>query len=248
MTQPNQQNPTRQRTVLLATDLKNSVLAEIDAGNPNRIAYSPYGQQSAQVEVMTWLGFNGELNEVNPEWYLLGNGYRAYNPRLMRFHSPDSFSPFDKGGENAYAYCGGEPVMNSDPSGHYFGFFSWGLGKLSGGLRAVVSKASTFATSAVSNTASTISRSASQVADVLGSSKKALSNALLGAEPFPGPPPRRFVQTPPAHRVVNQPNPYRGPNSVRAQQTPFVSRTGSGPRITGTTGPTTSVTALRKGS
>jgi RHS repeat-associated protein len=118
MTQSNQQNSIRQYTVLLAIDLKNSVLAEIDAGNPNRIAYSPYGQQSAQREVMTRLGFNGELREARPEWYLLGNGYRAYNPRLMRFHSPDSLSPFGKGGLNAYMYCGGEPVMNKDPTGH----------------------------------------------------------------------------------------------------------------------------------
>ncbi|NUU34529.1 RHS repeat-associated core domain-containing protein [Pseudomonas sp. C2B4] len=248
MTQPWKQNPTGQHTVLLATDLKKSVHAEIEAGKINRMAYLPYGQQSAQLEVMTRVGFNGELREAGLDWYLLGNGYRAYNPWLMRFHSPDSLSPFGKGGRNTYMYCCGEPVMNSDPSGHVFGFFSWGLGKLAGGLRTVVSKTTTFATSAVSNTASTISRSASQVAEVLGSSKKALSNALLGAEPFPGPPPPRFVQTPPKHYVVTQRNPYQGPNSVRYQRTPFVSKTGNGPRITGTTGPTKRVTELRKGS
>lgn len=248
MPQPNQQNSTRQRTVLLAVDFKNSVLAEIDAVNPNRIAYSLYGQQSSQHEVITGLGFNGELREAKLEWYLLGNGYRAYNPRLMRFHSPDSLSPYGKGGKNAYGFCGGEPVMNSDPSGHYFGFFSRGLGKLLGGLRAGANKASTFATNAFSNTASTISRSASQVADILGSSKKALSNALLGAEPFPGPPPPRFVQTQSKNYVIANKNPYKGPNSVRAQQLPFISKTGSGPRITGTTGPRNRVTELRRGS
>jgi RHS repeat-associated protein len=117
MTQPkpvDQKNPTHQRAVLLAVDFKKSVLAEIAAGNINRIAYSPYGQQSAPHEVMTRLGFNGELREIKPDWYLLGNGYRAYNPRLMRFHSPDNLSPIGKGGLNAYMYCGGEPVMNSD--------------------------------------------------------------------------------------------------------------------------------------
>lgn len=113
-----QQNPSQQRIVLLAADLKNSVLAEIDAGNPNRIAYSSYGQQSAQLEVMTQLGFNGELREAKLEWYLLGNGYRAYNLRLMRFHSPDSLSPFGAGGVNSYAYCSNEPINSKDPTGH----------------------------------------------------------------------------------------------------------------------------------
>jgi RHS repeat-associated protein len=105
--------------VLLATDLQNSVLAEV-AGDTNRIAYSVYGHWSAQHTVMTRLGFNGELCEARIDWYLLGNGYRAYNPRLMRFHSPDSLSPFEQGGLNAYMYCGGEPVMNKDPTGHVF--------------------------------------------------------------------------------------------------------------------------------
>lgn len=86
----NEVNPTWQRTLLLAVDLKNSVLVELDAGNPNRVAYSPYGQQSAELEVKTRLGFNGELRELKPEWYWLGKGYRVYNPQLMRFHSPDS--------------------------------------------------------------------------------------------------------------------------------------------------------------
>jgi RHS repeat-associated protein len=95
------------RTLLLATDNKNSVLAEIAGGKPNAIAYSAYGQRSAQQKVATGLGFNGELCEARIGWYLLGNGYRAYNPIFRRFHSPDSWSPFGKGGLNAYMYCGG---------------------------------------------------------------------------------------------------------------------------------------------
>ncbi len=53
-------------------------------------------------------------------YYLLGNGYRAFNPVLMRFNSPDSLSPFGKGGLNAYAYCAGDPVNRVDPTGHHF--------------------------------------------------------------------------------------------------------------------------------
>ena len=110
-------NPSR--TLLLATDNKNSVLAEIAGGKPNSIAYSAYGQPSAQQEVATGLGFNGELREARIGWYLLGNGYRAYNPVLMRFHSPDSWSPFGKGGLNAYMYCGGEPVNGFGSDGAF---------------------------------------------------------------------------------------------------------------------------------
>lgn len=70
------------------------------------------------------LGFNGELHEQRLQWQMLGNGYRAYNPVLMRFQSPDSLSPFGDGGVNAYAYCGSDPVNCQDPSGHVFGFIA----------------------------------------------------------------------------------------------------------------------------
>lgn len=112
----NQKNPSR--TVLLATDNRNSVVAEIVDGKTNQIVYSAFGYLSAQQEVTTQLGFNGELREAQSCWYFLGNGYRAYNPRLMRFHSPDSWSPFGRGGLNPYMYCVGDPVNRSDPTGH----------------------------------------------------------------------------------------------------------------------------------
>lgn len=66
---------------------------------------------------ITHLGFNGELCELLTGHYLLGNGYRAFNPVLMRFNSPDHLSPFEGGGINAYAYCQGDPVSYRDPHG-----------------------------------------------------------------------------------------------------------------------------------
>ena len=63
------------------------------------------------------LGYNRSLHEPGNRWQLLGNGRRVFNPVLMRFHSPDSLSPFSRGGLNAYAYCLGNPVNLFDPSG-----------------------------------------------------------------------------------------------------------------------------------
>lgn len=105
------------RTLLLASDLQQSVLAELDRNGPNPFAYSPYGLQSASTRAATHLGFNGQFKEGATGWYHLGNGHRVYNPVLMRFHSPDRLSPFGKGGLNAYAYCSGSPVNRVDPSG-----------------------------------------------------------------------------------------------------------------------------------
>lgn len=105
-------------TILLAADDKHSILAEVAANQTRSIAYSAYGQQAAQQAITTRLGFNGELREARLGWYFLGKGYRVYNPILMRFHSPDSLSPFGRGGLNAYMYCAGDPVNFSDPTGH----------------------------------------------------------------------------------------------------------------------------------
>ncbi|MFJ3369099.1 RHS repeat-associated core domain-containing protein [Pseudomonas sp. NPDC086251] len=181
-----QENIRRQRTVLLAVDLKNSVLAELDASNPNRMAYSPYGYQSAQRGGKTRLGFNGELLEMKPEWYLLGNGYRAYNTLFMRFHSPDSLSPFGKGGLNAYGYCGGEPVMNSDPTGQsILSVLKPFTEQLTNVVTKVVGSMASVTKKAVNSTASLIGSKMSGVSEALGRAKKSLIAITVGSEPFP---------------------------------------------------------------
>jgi RHS repeat-associated protein len=108
-------------STLLATDLQRSVLNTLKSGRqPQPIAYSPYGHRPAESGLSSLLGFNGERPDPVTGHYLLGNGYRAFNPVLMRFNSPDSLSPFGKGGLNTYAYCEGEPINRTDPAGHFF--------------------------------------------------------------------------------------------------------------------------------
>ncbi|WP_277620578.1 RHS repeat-associated core domain-containing protein, partial [Pseudomonas endophytica] len=79
--------------------------------------YTPFGHH-ANDTLLSVIGFNGKRPEPVTGHYLLGQGYRAYNPLLMRFNSPDSWSPFGEGGINAYAYCDNEPVMRQDSTGH----------------------------------------------------------------------------------------------------------------------------------
>jgi RHS repeat-associated protein len=122
------------------------------------------------------LAFNGERMDPVSETYHLGNGYRAYNPVLMRFTSPDSWSPFGAGGINAYAYCARDPVNRADPSGH----MSWqaglgiGLGILSifgaifTGGASIAAAGSISAALAGASTVSLVVGTAALVADVTG--------------------------------------------------------------------------------
>ncbi|WP_083283778.1 RHS repeat-associated core domain-containing protein [Pseudomonas sp. NBRC 111141] len=80
-------------------------------------SYTPYGfSKSANTQRSAFMGelFNRVLGG-----YILGNGYRTYSPSIMRFHSPDSLSPFLAGVFNSYAALSNNPVNNIDPTGHY---------------------------------------------------------------------------------------------------------------------------------
>lgn len=88
------------------------------SGQLNALGYTVYGYRYAAGHLSHLPGFNGELPDLLTGHYLLGNGYRAFNPVLMRFNSPDKLSPFSTGGLNSYAYCAGDPVNRLDPDGH----------------------------------------------------------------------------------------------------------------------------------
>ena len=104
--------------LLLSTDSQGSVIQAGSKKHQAPVAYMPYGGRPLDDGMSSLLGFNGELPDPYTGCYLLGNGFRAYNPLLMRFHTPDSLSVFDGGGLNPYAYCLGDPINYRDPTGH----------------------------------------------------------------------------------------------------------------------------------
>ena len=110
---------TSSASTLLATDPQHSVLYTLSATEQQAMAYSPYGHHPTVGANQQLLGFNGECADPVTGHYLLGNGYRAFNPVLMRFNSPDSWSPFSMSGVNTYTYCRNRPINSNDPSGHF---------------------------------------------------------------------------------------------------------------------------------
>ncbi|MFJ4110467.1 RHS repeat-associated core domain-containing protein [Pseudomonas sp. NPDC089758] len=102
---------------LLLSDNSGSVLGEYADGQLHAANQSVYGERAEDEELQSLLAFNGEVREPGFGWYLLGRGYRAYNPGLMRFHSPDALAP-EEAGINPYLYALGNPISWRDPTGH----------------------------------------------------------------------------------------------------------------------------------
>lgn len=105
-------------------------------------SYSPYG--IADTHPAATLAFCGQRRDPLSGSYPLGNGYRHYSPASMRFLSPDSLSPFGRGGINAYVYCGGDPVNRTDESGRFWVKFlthvAFGSSAVAGTTNMVVSR------------------------------------------------------------------------------------------------------------
>lgn len=132
---------------ITGTDYNNSVVWS--EGKTNEMTlhnWSPYGNGN-QIDLLP--GFNGERSDPISGSYHLGNGYRTYNPVLMRFNCPDSQSPFGDGGINPYAYCTGDPINFTDPSGHMSTGSAVGIGV---GIAGLLLAAFTAGTSLIATT------------------------------------------------------------------------------------------------
>lgn len=111
---------TQERTstahALLGCDAMSSMLCPVAFG-VQPVTYTAYGYNINSPAIVQ--GFSGQLRNLLQNAYILGNGVRVFSTTLMRFYSPDFlYSPFGAGDINTYAYCGCEPVNNSDASGH----------------------------------------------------------------------------------------------------------------------------------
>lgn len=101
-----------------ASDSKHTPFARYQQGQNDQFSYTPYGFRNPLGHLP---GLANAMVDPVTGWYFLGNGYRVYNPVLMRFHSPDSWSPFGNGGINPYVYCLSDPINRLDPNGHLSG-------------------------------------------------------------------------------------------------------------------------------
>ena len=162
---------------MLATDNKNSVLSEVSEQGRKAIAYSAYGFNAEDASAQSGLGYNGELQDSTTGHYFLGKGYRVFSPEMMRFFSPDSWSPFGEGGVNAYAYVAWDPMRYSDSTGH--------VGSPVVGLVLNSFRRLAVNTSDVLSTG--VSRSASATDDVIAAGNRVLAKTNAKTPDIPAP-------------------------------------------------------------
>lgn len=189
----------------MARKIKNS-MDESQCQLWRALSYTPYGYCSGCSQL---IAFNGEREDPVTGHYLLGNGHRGLNPVLMRFNSPDSMSPFGRGGTNSYCYCLGGPINLRDPSGRFpvptflSRFFRWaglkagfikeakGAGRLFNAVTTSQTKIYTRETRARSAAAPSLASSAPGVEDISdwdylgahGSSKEHGPSLMSGLDP-----------------------------------------------------------------
>lgn len=169
------------QTTLLGADAQGSVRLEADSTLRIR-RYSAYGAERQDDEHVVRLGYAGQRSEALTGWQILGD-YRPYDPVLMCFLSPDSESPFGRGGINPYTYCAGDPVNRIDPDGHsWVSYLATGAGIALGllglipGLQALPAVSVLFGSGVLTTTH--ITALASVTLDVLSLATGAASSVL----------------------------------------------------------------------
>lgn len=165
------------KLTLTGTDHNNSLLLSNDnIGGEQLHSWSPYGSGNP-IDLLP--GFNGERSDPVSGSYHLGNGYRAYNPVLMRFNCPDSMSPFNEGGINPYAYCAGDPINLTDPSGHMSTGSKVGIGLGVAGLFAAAFTAGLSLVASTIATALTVTITTGASISTMGAISGALASASV---------------------------------------------------------------------
>lgn len=114
------------KATLFCTDYQNSTVRLLSREAHENTVFDPFGGGA----VRSGVGFKGEYMDVSIDAYWLGQGHRAYSPKMARFLSPDSLSPFGIGGINCYAFALNDPVNGSDPTGQYADFATQALNRV----------------------------------------------------------------------------------------------------------------------
>ncbi|WP_340615878.1 RHS repeat domain-containing protein [Xenorhabdus entomophaga] len=173
-------------TNLLGTDEHHNVLlSHRGDGTETHYRYSPYGQQVADERAPVPPAYNGECLDRLWGTYHLGNGYRTYDPVLMRFTAPDSLSPFGAGSINSYAYCLGDPINRNDPSGHMslgsiFGLLLGTAGIIAGVISAIPSGGASLALEGAIIAGLGLSSDVTGVASILTEDNNPQASSILG--------------------------------------------------------------------
>ncbi|MEU6278871.1 DNRLRE domain-containing protein [Streptomyces sp. NPDC047028] len=106
---------------VLADLLHGDVTASIDPATgtvADSTGYDPFGQVTAQSGAKDALGYQGAYTD--PATGQVDMAARWYDPTAGGFTARDSWNldPVPSGQANRYAYAGGSPLTNTDPSGH----------------------------------------------------------------------------------------------------------------------------------